>query len=39
MGGLTAYVQKFSILPLRIEDDHPFVSWGVGVSANIFLTY
>ena len=28
--GLTAYV-KFSIFPVLIEDDHSFVSWGVGV--------
>ena len=36
MEGLTAYV-KFSIFRPLIEDDHPFVSWEVGVSVNLFL--
>ena len=36
MEGLTAYV-KFSIFRPLIEDDHPFVSWEVGVIVNHFF--
>jgi hypothetical protein len=33
-GGLTAYYVKSSIVRLLIDDDHPFVSWEVGVIVN-----
>jgi len=33
---LTAYYVKSSIFSLLIEDDHPFVSWEVGVIVNHF---
>jgi len=36
MEGLTAYV-KFSIFRPLIEEDHPIVSWGMGVSVNLFF--
>ena len=36
-GGLTAYYVKSSIFRLLIEDDHPVVSWGMGVTVNLFL--
>jgi hypothetical protein len=33
---LTVYV-KFSIFPILIEDDHSFVSRGMGASVNLFF--
>ena len=36
-GGLTAYYVKSSIVRVLIEDDHPVVTWGVGVIMNHFF--